>query len=68
MKYLQMLVNISNLERSPHFILKYHPRACWVIWIILQLQNTTMENNRIHKIDRIYCIDQYEDNLYDKYN
>ena len=52
------------------FTPKVHPRVCWVIFIILQLQRTAIENSRIDKIDttnmvdRIYCINQYEDNQY----
>ena len=30
-KYLQMPVNSSDLEKFPLFIPKGHPRVCWVI-------------------------------------
>ena len=70
-KYLQMPVNTSNLENVTIYP-KCHPRICWVIWIILQLKRTTIENSRINTIDTINtidiidCINQYEDNRYNK--
>ena len=66
-KYLQMPVNASNLENPPPFTPKGHPRLCWVIWIILQLQRTAIENasiNHINTIHRINRINQYKDNWY----
>ena len=77
MKYLQMPVNSSNLEKFPHFTPKGHPRVCWVIWITLQLQRTKIENDMIDTIDTIDKINtigrisfnsQYKDNRYNKYD
>ena len=53
----------------PLFTPKVHPRVCRVIWIIFQLQRTAIENARIDTIDminRINCINQYEDNWYNQ--
>ena len=64
-KYFQMPVNASNLEKFPLFIPKVHPRVCWVICIILQLQSAAIEDAGIYTIDtinRINCINQYEGN------
>ena len=58
-KYLQISVNASNLEKFPPFTPKCHCRACWKILIILQLQRTAIESariNMINAIDRINCI------------
>ena len=72
-KYLQMPVNASNPKKFPLFTQKGHPRFCWVVWIILQLQRTAIKNastNTIDKIDTIDTIDridwnnQYKDNRY----
>ena len=69
-KYLQIPVNASNLENSPLLTPKGHTRVCWVIWINIKLQRTAIENARIDTIDttdtinRIDCINQYEDNWY----
>ena len=41
-KYFQILVNAINLEIFPLFTPKGHPRLCWVIWIIIQSQRTTI--------------------------
>ena len=66
-----MPVNTSNLENVTIYP-KCHPRICWVILIILQLKRTTIENSRINTIDTINtidiidCINQYEDNRYNK--
>ena len=30
-EYLQIPVNASNLEKSPLFTPKVHPRVCWVV-------------------------------------
>ena len=74
MKYLQMPVNGRNLENSPLFIPKGHPRVCWNISIILQVQSTAIDNARINtidtinNIDRINCINQYEENWYNRSN
>ena len=68
-KYLQMPVNGSNLKKLPLFTPKFHPRVCWVILIIPQLQCTTIENARIYTINTIDIIDcnkQYKDNQYDQ--
>ena len=64
-----MPVNFSNLEKFPLFTPKVHPRVCWVIWNIFQLQRTAIENSRIDTIDTIDiidCINQYKDNRYDR--
>ena len=72
MKYLQMPVHVSNLEQFPLFPPKGNPRVFLVIWIILQLQRTRIENARIDKIDAIKlidiidCINQYKDNRYNR--
>ena len=70
-KYLQMPLNASNLEKFPLFTPKGRPIVCWVVWIVLQLQRTAIENARIDTIDTINtiiiidCINQYEYNWYD---
>ena len=70
-KYLQIPVNASNVENFPFFTPKVHPRVCWFVCIILQLQRTSIENYRINAIDTINtigiidCINQYKDNQYD---
>ena len=69
-----MPVSASNLEKSPLFTPKVHPRVCWVILIILQLYLTVIDNARIdtvdtiNTIDRIYCINQYKDNQYNRFD
>ena len=77
MKYFQIPVNAINLEKFPLFTPKDHPRVCWVVWIILQLQRTVIEDTRvdtinmintIDTIDRIDCINQYKDNWWDLYD
>ena len=79
-KHLQISLNASNLEKLPFFTSKVHPRVCWDILIILQLQRTAIDNARIDTIDtintintidtinRIICINQYGDNKYDRSN
>ena len=76
-KYLQMPVNSSNLKKFPLFNPKCNPRVCWVIWIILQLQRTVIENasidtintvDKIDMIDKIDCINQYKDNQNYRYD
>ena len=75
MKYLQIPVNASNLEKFPLFTPKFHPRLCWVILIIRQLQRTAIYNPRIYTIDMIDTINtidridwknQYEYNPYNQ--
>ena len=67
-----MPLNSSNPEKSPLFTPKGHLRVCWVILIILQLERTATENasidtfDTINTIERIYWINQYEDNKYDR--
>ena len=67
-----MPVNTSNLEKFPFLTPKVHPRVCWVICIIVQLQRASIENSRIDMIDTfdminiIDFINQYEDNRYDQ--
>ena len=67
-----MPVDASNLKISPFFTPKVHSRVCWVIWIILQFQRTTIENTRIDAVDAINMINiidyinQYTDNLYNQ--
>ena len=77
MKYLKTPVNANNPEKSPLFTPKSHPRVCWAILIILQLQGTVIENARINTIntldtidtiDRIDRINQYKYNRYDWYD
>ena len=72
-----MRVNASNFKKLTLLIPKCHPRVCWVIWIIPQMQRTEIENARIDKIntinmintiDRIDCNNQYEENWYDRYD
>ena len=55
-KSLQILVNASNPQKSPFFAPKGHPIVCWVVWIILQLQCTTIENTRVNTINTINTI------------
>ena len=70
-KSLLMSVNSINLKKFPYFTSKVHPRVCWVIFIILKLQSTEIDNDKINiidtinMIDRINCINQYEDNISD---
>ena len=52
-KYLQIPVNASNLEKFPPFTPKCHCRACWKILIILQLKRNAIENARIDTINTI---------------
>ena len=69
-----MPLDASNLENFPLLIPKFHTRVCRVVLIILQLQNTAIENARIDtmdtidKIDRIDCINQYKDNQSNRSN
>ena len=72
-----MLVNVCNLKKFPIFTPKGHPRLCWFIWIILQLQSNAIENARIDTIDVIDMIDtidrvnynnKYKDNWYNQYD
>ena len=63
-----MPVNVGNLEKLLFFTPNGHPRVCWDIFIIIQLDFDAIENARIDnidKIDKIYrinCIDQYKYN------
>ena len=69
-----MPVNASNLEKFPLFTPKFHTRVWCVVWIILQLQRTVIENSGsdtidiINTIDRIDCKYHYEYNRYDRSN
>ena len=71
-KSLQIPVNVSNLKNPPFFTPKGHPRVCWVIRIILQLQRTAIKNaridtiNTINTINIIDSINQYKENIYDR--
>ena len=63
-----MSVNARNLENLSIVTPKGHPRVCWVVFVILRLQHTAIDNARINTIytidtiDGIDCIDQYEYN------
>ena len=65
-----MPLNANNPKKFPFFTPEGHPILFWVIWIILQLQLTEIDNARINTIDMMNTIDkidwinQYEDNKY----
>ena len=65
-----MTVNSINTKKLTFWTPKVHPRVCWVVCIILQLQQTAIENARIDSIDNIDtidiidCINQYKYNRY----
>ena len=60
-KFLQIPVNASNLEKFLFLTPKDHLRVFGVICITHQLQHTKIKNSNIDTIDtinRIYCIDK----------
>ena len=64
-----MPVNASNIKNFPFLTPKGYPRVGWVVFTILQLHRTAIENASIGTIDiidtigRLDCIDQYKDNI-----